>query len=186
MLENLQPSTSLSSEEDQFYLEALAMFQKVQSFFCFLTIYDGSQISEHLLGPEQLTKVSRWSFLKQRHWRVKTSTVMNDLMVSTFTSSADSAGLSRAQTSLLPHHIIVGLGGEWVAESTFDLKVMPLVISNLYLPHVTSTSFWKFWSCDEQQNLKLKNGLCISNATLNSSACLCWHYWWRKDWAAWH
>lgn len=57
MLENLQPSTSLSSEEDQFYLEALAMFQKVQSFFCFLTIYDGSQISEHLLGPEQLTSV---------------------------------------------------------------------------------------------------------------------------------
>lgn len=186
MLENLQPSTSLSSEEDQFHLEALAMFQKVQSFFCFLTIYDGSQISEHLLGPEQLTKLSMWSFLKQRHWRVKTSTVMNDLMVSTFTSSADSAGLSRAQTSLLPHHIIVGLGGEWVAEGTFDLKVTPLVISNLYLPHVTSTSFWKFWSCDEQQNLKLKNGLCISSATLNSSACLCWHYWWRKDWAPWH
>lgn len=133
---------TLSSDEN--HLEALAVFQKVQAFLCFFIIYDGSQIPEHLLGPEQLTKQSKWSFMKQRHWKVKTSPVMNDLMVSTFTSSTVIAELSRAQTSLLPHHIIVTLDGKWVVEGTLELKVMPIVISNLYLPHKPSISFRKF------------------------------------------
>lgn len=69
---------------------------------------------------------------------------MKDLMVATFTPSADIARLSRAQTSMVPHHIIVSLGVEWVAEGTSKLKFIPIVISNLYLPHETSISFQKF------------------------------------------
>lgn len=70
----------------------------------------------------------------RRHWKVQTSTVVNDLVASPFTSSVDIAGLSRAQTSLLPHHITVGLGGEWVVEGTFELRVTQL--SQICLSHM--------------------------------------------------